>query len=245
MAEKTYKLVMQHGPQPGQTFSLSTRTVTIGRDPMADIVISDPEVSRQHVRLTRSEEGYHIQDLGSTNGSFVNGQRLTGDSQPLRPGQEILLGSSIMLLYQESSESASDLLVMPIEEASAPDAFPFADEADEVDEAEADEALDLYNQQDDVAVPDLVASTVSESEPDLIARPVTAVPSSPQYPSAPLRSPAAPLVPGNLNAPEKKRSRTVTWVIVGSLLLILCCCAFVLSAWYVWGDPLMHALGVY
>jgi predicted component of type VI protein secretion system len=72
------RLVMSQGPQPGQTFTLDQERITLGRDPSSDIMISDPQVSRQHARLTRQDEMIVIEDLGSTNGTFVNGMRLTG-----------------------------------------------------------------------------------------------------------------------------------------------------------------------
>jgi predicted component of type VI protein secretion system len=67
---------------------------------MADIVVTDPEVSRQHARLTRTDGGYEIQDLGSTNGTFLDGQRLRGEPQPLSPGQVIKMGSNVSLVYE-------------------------------------------------------------------------------------------------------------------------------------------------
>ena len=48
-----FELVMQRGPQVGEVIPLTRETVTIGRDPMSDIVINDPEVSRHQARLMR------------------------------------------------------------------------------------------------------------------------------------------------------------------------------------------------
>ncbi len=75
MSEKIYQLIMQQGPQIGQIFPLLAHSLIIGRDPLVDVVISDPEVSRQHARLTQDEAGYQIQDLGSTNGTFAQAQK--------------------------------------------------------------------------------------------------------------------------------------------------------------------------
>ena len=82
----------------GHIYPLNAILVTLGRDPLADIVISDPEVSRQHARLMETENGYELQDLGSTNGTFVDGQRLGGEVVVLQPGQQIEMGSGVMLL---------------------------------------------------------------------------------------------------------------------------------------------------
>jgi len=93
-------LVMSQGPQPGQTFMLDRDWLTIGRDPSNDIVINDPQVSRQHARITRQGQMVVIEDLGSTNGSFANGVRLTGP-HVLSNGDVIGLGDGVTLTYYE------------------------------------------------------------------------------------------------------------------------------------------------
>ena len=67
------RLVVRRGPQPNQTYDLSKDVLSLGRDITNDIVINDPEVSRHHCRLTRTPGGYTIEDLGSTNGTFITG----------------------------------------------------------------------------------------------------------------------------------------------------------------------------
>lgn len=98
MAGETYRLIVRRGPQPNQTFDLNKDILTLGRDITNDIVINDPEVSRHHLRFTRGAEGYSIEDLGSTNGTFVGGQRLTG-TRALRRGDMIGLGETVTLSY--------------------------------------------------------------------------------------------------------------------------------------------------
>jgi predicted component of type VI protein secretion system len=93
-------LVMSQGPQPGQTFMLDREWLTIGRDPSNDIVINDPQVSRQHARITRQGQMVVIEDLGSTNGTFANGVRLTG-SHVMSNGDVIGLGDGVTLTYYE------------------------------------------------------------------------------------------------------------------------------------------------
>lgn len=99
MAPQPYRLVMQSGPTPGKILELHQDEITIGRDVSNEIVISDPEVSRRHARLVEQREGYVIEDLGSTNGTFVNGQRLMGPHL-LRPGEVVMFGENIRLLYE-------------------------------------------------------------------------------------------------------------------------------------------------
>lgn len=95
----SFRLVVRRGPQPNQVYSLEQGVVTLGRDITNDIVINDPEVSRHHCRLTQGGGGYTLEDLGSTNGTFVNGQRLTG-ARPLVPGDMVGLGETVTLAYE-------------------------------------------------------------------------------------------------------------------------------------------------
>jgi predicted component of type VI protein secretion system len=105
MADQSYQLVVRKGPRPGQVFPLTLETVTIGRDPMTDIVINDPEVSRHHAKLTRRGGSYEIQDMGSTNGTFVDGKRLAGESVLLSAGQAVMVGSNVTMTFQSTSAS--------------------------------------------------------------------------------------------------------------------------------------------
>src|SRR5215207_5002524 len=95
----SFRLIVRRGPQPNQTYDLNKDIVTLGRDITNDIVINDPEVSRHHMRMTRGAGGFTIEDLGSTNGTFINGQRLTG-ARPMRPGDMIGLGETVTLAYE-------------------------------------------------------------------------------------------------------------------------------------------------
>ena len=102
MSKTAYRLVMRRGPTPGLVIELSKSDMTIGRDLSNDLVINDVEVSRKHLRLLLQGENYRIEDLGSTNGSFVNGQRLTG-SHLLVPGELVSLGEHVTLVYETAA----------------------------------------------------------------------------------------------------------------------------------------------
>ncbi|HWQ83861.1 MAG TPA: FHA domain-containing protein [Anaerolineales bacterium] len=101
MAESSYRLVMRTGPNPGQTFDLLQPEITIGRDINNTIVINDAEISRKHAHVYIQGGFYQIEDTGSTNGTFVNGQRLMGPHL-LRPGEVIFLGETVSLAYEFS-----------------------------------------------------------------------------------------------------------------------------------------------
>jgi hypothetical protein len=101
------KLVIHRGRSVGKEFPLSEDESHIGRwdadggiFPDVDLDSDDPEakVSRRHARITRRGGQYYIEDLGSTNGTFVNrGRRLLpGDRQPLRDGDEVIVGKTFL-----------------------------------------------------------------------------------------------------------------------------------------------------
>ncbi|NWG15229.1 MAG: FHA domain-containing protein [Chloroflexi bacterium] len=98
-ANERFRLVVRRGPQPNQVYELNKDIITLGRDITNDITINDPEVSRHHMRLTRGAGGFTLEDLGSTNGTFVNAQRLTG-AKPLNNGDMIGLGETVTLGYE-------------------------------------------------------------------------------------------------------------------------------------------------
>jgi pSer/pThr/pTyr-binding forkhead associated (FHA) protein len=94
-----YQLVMHSGPTPGKIFPMEGDVLTIGREAGNAIVINDAEVSRKHTQFVFQGGKYIVTDLGSTNGTFVNGQRLTGQ-HILQPGEVISLGEQINLLFE-------------------------------------------------------------------------------------------------------------------------------------------------
>jgi hypothetical protein len=93
------ELTIRQGPQPGQRFSLNKPTITIGREVGNDVAINDPQMSRRHASLIWDGRQFIIQDLGSANGTFVNGVRLTAP-QVLQPGDVIGLGPTVLLGFQ-------------------------------------------------------------------------------------------------------------------------------------------------
>jgi predicted component of type VI protein secretion system len=120
----SYQLVMRTGPTPGKSFPLDVPELTIGRDLANKIVINDPEISRRHCRLFLQGTSYLIEDLGSTNGTSVNGQRIMG-AYPLRPGELVTFGEHINLLY-EMTESEMDSTVASVGGSPATVQAPFS-----------------------------------------------------------------------------------------------------------------------
>jgi pSer/pThr/pTyr-binding forkhead associated (FHA) protein len=88
------QLVGLDGPYAGQVFTLQGGNMEVGREPGKDIVLSaDATISRGHARLTQEPGGLTVIDLGSSNGTYVNGQRLFAP-MALAPGDEVQFGSS-------------------------------------------------------------------------------------------------------------------------------------------------------
>jgi len=94
-----FQLAVRQGPEAGVQFDLAGKTVTIGRHSSNDISIADTGVSRDHARLQLADAAYTIEDLGSTNGTFVNGVLITGP-HPLADGDIVDLGSNVSLSFQ-------------------------------------------------------------------------------------------------------------------------------------------------
>jgi pSer/pThr/pTyr-binding forkhead associated (FHA) protein len=88
------------------TFDLTKEVTLIGRDVTNDIVIGDAEVSRQHARVTRTPGGFVLEDLGSTNGTFVGGERLVAP-RVLNPGEGIGLGENISMVFESTDPEAA------------------------------------------------------------------------------------------------------------------------------------------
>jgi diguanylate cyclase (GGDEF)-like protein len=89
-------LIIIRGTPQGHRFFLTNNEMTIGRDPSAEISISDQSVSRKHAKVTKEGNKVRLTDLGSSNGTDVNGKRLaTGDSVILAKEDMIKLGNSI------------------------------------------------------------------------------------------------------------------------------------------------------
>jgi pSer/pThr/pTyr-binding forkhead associated (FHA) protein len=91
------KLVRMNGPQQDRRLDIPGTVCVIGRDPSATLHLEEESVSKQHARLNRSEDGYEIEDLDSSNGTFVNGRRVHGRAA-IRPGDLIRLGAVILKL---------------------------------------------------------------------------------------------------------------------------------------------------
>ncbi len=88
-------LTITQGSQAGQSAALADGVILIGRGADAQLSLDDDYVSTRHARVVSGENGIYLEDLGSTNGSYVNGQRITAPttitmSDTIRIGKTIL-----------------------------------------------------------------------------------------------------------------------------------------------------------
>jgi hypothetical protein len=98
-AAPRYTLVVQAGPGAGARYPLTQAAVTLGRGPDCQVVINHPNVSSHHARLIWDGRQVVVQDLGSTNGTFVNDYRIT-EPVLFRSGDVLSLGRVVRLVLQ-------------------------------------------------------------------------------------------------------------------------------------------------
>ena len=91
-------LVVQEGQLAGKRWSLNKPEFVVGRGEDCDIVLPDRQVSRRHLRVLRDDAGYYVEDLGSKNGTYVNGAPVRASVQ-LQDGDEIQVALSVRLLF--------------------------------------------------------------------------------------------------------------------------------------------------
>jgi len=91
------RLQRMNGALQDRRLELPSPVSVVGRDPSASVRLEEESVSKQHARITQEEGRFVIQDLGSSNGTFVNGRRIHEPTE-LRPGDLIRLGAVILKL---------------------------------------------------------------------------------------------------------------------------------------------------
>jgi hypothetical protein len=93
----TALLVVVRGPNNGARFLLDRDVVTVGRHPDSDIFLDDITVSRRHAEFRREGERFWVHDVGSLNGTYVNGSRV--DDQVLHLGDEVQVGKFKLVAF--------------------------------------------------------------------------------------------------------------------------------------------------
>lgn len=225
----SFKLILQNGMESGTEYSLNKPELFLGRDPVNDIVINDPEVSRRHARLLQAGDSYSIEDLGSTNGTFIRGQRLAAPVTML-PGELITLGERIIVKFEVTGLDANATVAafrapaQPVQTPAVPQVTPPVSPFIPSQPA----APVIIPPEPPVTPPQPAAPVYVPPQP---SAPVyqTPQPSVPAYippqPEAPIYRPIVPPaeVVRPVSAPGKKKSGwLVALLVVVGILLVFC-----------------------
>lgn len=95
-------LTIIKGPQTGNTFELEGTETSVGRDPSNGIFLNDMTVSRAHAKIVRNAAGVLIEDLGSLNGTWVDGAIV--NSAPLHDGSSVQIGTFTLIYHENAAE---------------------------------------------------------------------------------------------------------------------------------------------
>lgn len=88
-------LVVTRGPNSGSKYEIDQDFITLGRHPDSDVFLDDVTVSRRHVEISRSNDGFSVRDVGSLNGTYLNRERI--EQAPLASGDELQVGTFRLL----------------------------------------------------------------------------------------------------------------------------------------------------
>jgi len=104
------RLVAINGSKKGTTFPLTADQITIGRESTSVVSLNHASVSRRHCVIEREGDNFKIRDLGSSNGTFVNGQPV--NDKTLNHADQVRIGSiALLFLIEETDDTTSDHLV--------------------------------------------------------------------------------------------------------------------------------------
>ena len=112
-------LVIRQGPQAGMSFPLLGSEAIIGREEGIDITLQDPEASRRHARISWQLGQFIVEDLGSTNGTFINGVQIT-TPQPLNPADSIGIGQTALVFQVEGAQMGAPQYQPPPQQVALP-----------------------------------------------------------------------------------------------------------------------------
>ena len=214
----TFRLVVQNGPGIGTEYAIEKNEVILGRDAGNDIVINDPEISRRHLRLTLDGNTYRIEDLGSTNGTFINGQRLAAPFV-LRPNEVITLGEKVVLRFASMADSNATVIAPRHGGSDTQSARPLPPVA----------APPAPQPVTPIYSPPAPVQPVAPVAPVYQPAPVTPIPVAPVYQPAPVAPiPVAPAYPAGVQGmplqpiqQKKKISPVLIILLIVGLLIVI------------------------
>ena len=117
------------GSASGKVFPVQVQAATIGRESTCDLVLDDEGLSRVHAKVT-TEGGLHLEDLGSTNGTYVNGTRI--QRVALREGDRVQFGPQVLVRVSYWSQPSLDRVLEENGAASTPNALPLSEREQQI-----------------------------------------------------------------------------------------------------------------
>ncbi len=206
-------LVMEAGPQPGMMYVIRDERITIGRAPLNDLVINDSRISRYHAQIRLMPGGAVIEDIGSTNGTFINGIPIH-ESHLLSDGELIGLADNITLRFivEGSAQRVGGNMETPVIPSRSH--YPASPPASSVAEAAWEAPV----------------AEVSESVPP----PRGGHRATPPPPSRDAQVQETPSPPVAASPPQRSPSR---WLYVAVGFLIILILLFIILSFYLWFAP--------
>jgi pSer/pThr/pTyr-binding forkhead associated (FHA) protein len=236
----SFQLTMKVGPTPGLSITLLKAEMFIGRDLANEIVISDADVSRRHARLARQGDTYLLEDLASTNGTYVNDQRLSA-AQILQPGDQIRFGETILLIFEavivadqpEPAQAAPEPARIPAPAESA-SPLPMPGFAAQPAPNLASNLIGALSRSRPAAAPTPIAPLEAAPAVAPVPEPAPAV-TPVEFPPLPVLSEEEIVAAQASDQPagihftpdEKKRFLTAGLILGGAVLLLTCLCSAV------------------
>lgn len=111
-----FQLVIAEGKEAGREFVFDQKAILIGRVDECDVVLFESGVSRKHASITAVDDQWIIEDQGSSNGTFVNGEKIT--RQPLKDGDAIAMGP-VVFTFSRVADTSEATVPPPAEEGGA------------------------------------------------------------------------------------------------------------------------------
>ncbi len=124
LPEERFLLTFAGGKRGGEEIELGSKGLSIGRVPANDLVLDSPDVSSRHARIEVADGKFSIEDLGSTNGTFVGGAKIAG-RRALSHGDRIEIGGHALVFRSSGQERPEDLrrerfVLVPVRSSGAP-----------------------------------------------------------------------------------------------------------------------------
>jgi pSer/pThr/pTyr-binding forkhead associated (FHA) protein len=195
-------IVVHQDPTTQQIFPLTEGTLTMGREAYNDVVLIDPEASRRHAQISFQSGRYVVEDLGSTNGTYVNGRQIASPTV-LSRGDVIEVGDMARIVFQGPGAKVAETMMR------APSA----------------------GRDETIAMPEDLATFAEKMPPPappagrVAALESTPPPPAPQAPMAMPRTPAAAKEGGS-----GRRTLAIVAIVLVVLLIVCVGAAFLLDA---------------